>query len=39
MSFISSKIAEVIKKIAELGAGTVSAGMSYEPKMPECLKK
>lgn len=39
MSFISSKIAEVIKKVAELGAGVVSAGFVYEPKMPKCLKK
>lgn len=39
MSFISSIIAEVVKKVAELGAGTVSSGMTYEPKMPKCLKK
>lgn len=39
MSFISSKIAEVVKKIAELGAGVASSGFSYEPKMPKCLKK
>ena len=39
MSFISSKIAEVVKKAAELGAGGASAGVMYEPKMPKCLKK
>ena len=39
MSFISSKVAEVIRKIAELGAGVASSGFSYEPKMPKCLKK
>lgn len=39
MNFISSKVAEVIKKVAELGAGVASAGMLFEPKMPKCLKK
>lgn len=39
MNFISSTIAEVIKKIAELGAGTASSGMAYEPIMPKCLRK
>ena len=39
MSYISSKVAEVIKKIAEFGAGVASSGFSYEPKMHKCLKK
>lgn len=39
MHYISSKIAEVVKKFAEMGAGVASAGMMYEPKMPKCLKK
>lgn len=39
MNYISTKIAEVVKKIAEMGAGVASAGMLYEPKMPKCLKK
>lgn len=39
MNIISSIIAEVVKKAAELGAGVASAGVMYEPKMPKCLKK
>lgn len=39
MNFINSKIAEVIRKVAELGAGVASAGFAYEPKMPKCLKQ
>ena len=39
MSFISSIIAAVVKKAAELGAGVASSGMLYESKMPKCLKK
>ena len=39
MNIISSIIAAVVKKTAELGAGVASAGMLYESKMPKCLKK
>lgn len=39
MAFISSKIAKIVKKAAELGAGVASAGALYEPKMPKCLNK
>lgn len=39
MNIISSIIAAVVKKTAELGAGFASAGFSYEPKMPKCLRK
>lgn len=39
MNYISSKIAELVKKFAEMGAGVASAGFAYEPKMPTCLKK
>lgn len=39
MNYISSKIAEVVKKFAEMGAGAASSGALYEPKMPKCLKK
>ena len=39
MSFISSIIAAVVKKAAELGVGVASAGIMYEPKIPKCLKK
>lgn len=39
MNFINSKIAEVIRKDAELGVGVASAGFSYEPKMPKCLEQ
>lgn len=37
MNTISSMIAEIVKKIAELGAGTASSGFAYEPKMPKSL--
>ncbi|MCI6771083.1 MAG: cyclic lactone autoinducer peptide [Oscillospiraceae bacterium] len=39
MNAISAKIAEVIKAIANLGAGAASSGVAYEPKMPKKLKK
>lgn len=39
MSAISSVIANIIRIIAEMGAGVASAGFGYEPKMPEVLKK
>lgn len=39
MSTVSKKIAEVIKAIANMGAGMASGGFSYEPKMPKSLKK
>ncbi len=32
-------LADLLKKIAGLGAGAASAGFSYEPKMPKKLKK
>ena len=39
MKKVLSKIAEVIKKIAEFGAGSASMGLSYEPKVPATLRK
>ena len=39
MNIISSIIAAVVKKTAELGAGVASSGIMYEPKMPKFLKK
>ncbi len=39
MSKIKSTVAKTIKLIAKCGAGTASLGFSYEPKLPEKLKK
>lgn len=39
METISTIISDVVKAIAEMGAGCASAGLCYEPKMPEALKK
>lgn len=37
MNTVSSMIAEIVRKIAELGAGVASSGFAYEPKMPKSL--
>lgn len=39
MKAMFEKIANVIKSIAKTGAGAVSSGVAYEPKLPKCLKK
>lgn len=39
MESISKIISDIIKSIAEIGAGVASAGFCYEPNMPESLKK
>lgn len=39
MESISKIISDIIKSIAEMGAGCSSSGLCYEPKMPESLKK
>lgn len=39
MKAMYEKIAEIIKAIANKGAGLASSGVAYEPKMPKCLKK
>ena len=39
MKKVSSKVAEVVKAIAEFGAGSASMGLSYEPKVPAELRK
>lgn len=39
MKTVSRKIAEIIKRIAEMGAGAASTGWSYEPKVPAALRK
>ena len=36
---LSTVIAEIARILAELGAGFVSAGVAYEPHMPESLIK
>lgn len=39
MDAFLKKLSDVIRKIAEFGAGTVSMGVSYEPKLPRKLMK
>ena len=39
MKVVWEKVSEVIKKVAEFGAGTASMGASYEPKIPKKLIK
>ncbi len=39
MYAISVAISEIAKLFAGIGSGLASGGFSYEPKMPECLKK
>jgi cyclic lactone autoinducer peptide len=39
METISTIISDIVKIIAEMGAGCVSAGLCYEPKMPKSLEK
>lgn len=39
MKVVWKKISEVIKKIADFGAGTASMGASYEPRIPKKLIK
>ncbi len=39
MSGIINTIAAIIEAIANLGAGTVSIGIGYEPELPEELRK
>lgn len=39
MGTISTIISDIVKTIAEMGAGCASSGLCYEPKMPESLKK
>lgn len=39
MNAIKTTIAKVIKAIAEYGAGTASAGLAFEPKVPVKIRK
>ncbi len=39
MSSFINIIANILESIANFGAGTVSAGIGYEPKLPEELRK
>lgn len=39
MSGIINTIAAIIEAIANLGAGTVSIGIAYEPELPEELRR
>lgn len=39
MGTISTIISDIVKTIAEMGAGCASSGFCYEPKMPKTLRK
>ncbi len=39
MSEIINTIAGILEAIANFGAGSVSAGVAYEPELPEKLRK
>lgn len=39
MSEIISTIAAILEAIANFGAGSISNGIGYEPKLPEELRK
>ncbi len=39
MCEIISTIASILEAIANLGAGSVSMGIGYEPELPEELRK
>lgn len=39
MSSFWNFISAIVESIANFGAGTMSMGLNYEPKMPEELKK
>lgn len=39
MSEIISTIAAILEAIANFGAGSASAGVGYEPELPEELRK
>ena len=39
MGTISTIISDIVKTIAEMGAGSASSGFCYEPKMPKTLEK
>lgn len=39
MNRIIDTIAALIEAIANLGAGTISIGIAYEPELPEELRK
>ena len=39
MSKMWDIISSIVEAIANFGAGTVSLGMNYEPKLPEELRK
>ncbi len=39
MSEIISTIAAILEAIANMGAGSISNGVAYEPELPEELRK
>ena len=39
MSEVISTIAAILEAIANLGAGSISNGIGYEPELPEELRK
>ena len=39
MGTISTIISDIVKTIAEMGAGGASSGFCYEPKLPKRLEK
>lgn len=39
MNEITSTIAAILEALANLGAGSVSNGVGYEPELPEELRK
>lgn len=39
MSFLWNAFASFIELVANLGAGAASAGLGYEPKVPQELQK